>query len=61
MQVRNLVEGRWNLAVPPAPKRPPWGLWGGKPGDRGGYLLKRPGENKFTHEGWPISRRIGAK
>jgi N-methylhydantoinase B len=47
MRVRNLVEGRWNFEMPRRGKCPPWGLWGGTPGEPGGYLLKRPGEREF--------------
>ena len=48
MRVRNLVEGRWNFEQPRRGKCPPWGLWGGTPGEPGGYLLKRPDERGFT-------------
>jgi N-methylhydantoinase B len=48
MRVRNLVEGRWNFEMPRRGKCPPWGLWGGTPGEPGGYLLKRPNERGFT-------------
>ena len=51
MRVRNLVEGSWNFEMPRRGKCPPWGLWGGTPGEPGGYLLKRPGENDFTMMG----------
>jgi N-methylhydantoinase B len=47
MQVRNLVEGRWNFEQARRSKCPPWGLWGGQPGESGAYLLRLPGENDF--------------
>src|SRR5499426_1570643 len=47
MHVRNLVEGRWNFEHARRRDCPPWGLWGGKAGEAGGYLLRLPGENDF--------------
>jgi N-methylhydantoinase B len=47
MRVRNLVEGKWNFELVKRSQCPPWGLWGGKPGEFGAYLLKEPGENEF--------------
>jgi N-methylhydantoinase B len=47
MRVRNFVTGRWNLARPRRQKCPPWGLWGGRPGDVAHFLLKRPSESEF--------------
>jgi N-methylhydantoinase B len=47
MHVRNLVDGRWNFEQARRRDCPPWGLWGGKPGEAGGYLLRLPGENDF--------------
>ena len=47
MRVRNLVEGRWNFEQARRLQCPPWGLWGGKAGEAGGYLLRLPGENDF--------------
>ncbi len=47
MRVRNLVEGRWNFEQARRLQCPPWGLWGGKAGQPGGYLLRLPGENDF--------------
>jgi N-methylhydantoinase B len=47
MQVRNLVEGRWNFEHTRREQCPPWGLWGGKPGGYGDFLLRLPGENDF--------------
>jgi N-methylhydantoinase B len=47
MHVRNLVEGRWNFEHTRREQCPPWGLWGGKPGTYGDFLLRLPGENDF--------------
>jgi N-methylhydantoinase B len=47
MKIRNFVEGRWNLARPRRQKCPPWGLWGGRPGEVAHFLLKRPNESEF--------------
>jgi N-methylhydantoinase B len=47
MQVRNLVEGRWNFEQSRRADCPPWGLWGGFAGEPGSYLLRLPGENDF--------------
>jgi len=47
MQVRNLVEGRWNFEQTRRGVCPPWGLWGGGAGDPSAYLLRLPGENDF--------------
>src|SRR4051794_4734734 len=62
MQVKNLVEGKWNFEMPRRSKRPPWGIEGGTPGEPGGYLLKRPGEKNFTMMGgFHIPVAIGAE
>jgi N-methylhydantoinase B len=45
--VRNLIEGRWNFDHPRREHCPPWGLWGGKAGSHGDFLLRLPGENDF--------------
>jgi N-methylhydantoinase B len=45
--VRNLVDGRWNFDHPKREHCPPWGIWGGKPGSHGDFLLRLPGENDF--------------
>jgi N-methylhydantoinase B len=42
MRVRNLVEGHWNFEQTRRTQCPPWGLWGGTPGETGGYLLRLP-------------------
>ena len=47
MRVRNLVEGKWNFELVRRSQCPPWGLWGGKPGDYGVYLLRTPDEHEF--------------
>ncbi len=46
-RVRNLIEGRWNFDHPRREQCPPWGLWGGKAGTHGDFLLRLPGENDF--------------
>ena len=41
---------------------PPWGLWGGKPGECGGYLLQQPGENEFkvmVGAHYPVPAELG--
>ncbi|HUZ75191.1 MAG TPA: hydantoinase B/oxoprolinase family protein [Stellaceae bacterium] len=48
LRVRNLVEGRWNLAGENRKTCPPWGILKGKPGDTASYLVRRPGENDFV-------------
>ena len=47
IKFRNLAEGRWNLAGSLRTECPPWGLWGGKPGQTAGKYLRLPGENEF--------------
>jgi len=47
VRVRNLVEGRWNFEQARRIDCPPWGLWGGRAGEAGAYLLRLPGENEF--------------
>lgn len=47
IRVRNLVEGRWNLPLTGRYRFPPWGLWGGKPGDGGGRKLQVAGANDW--------------
>jgi N-methylhydantoinase B len=51
MRVRNLVEGKWNFELVKRSQCPPWGLWGGKPGEVGMYLLREPGQNDFRMMG----------
>ena len=51
MRVRNLVEGKWNFELVRRNQCPPWGLWGGKPGEYGMYLLREPGEGEFRTTG----------
>jgi N-methylhydantoinase B len=45
--VRNLVDGRWNFYHPRREQCPPWGIWDGKAGTTGDFLLRLPGENEF--------------
>ena len=47
MQVRNFVEGKWNFERANRRGCPAWGLWGGKPGESGGYYLRSPGESEY--------------
>ena len=47
MRVRNLVEGHWNFEQTRRTLCPPWGLWGGTPGESGAYLLRMPEESEF--------------
>jgi N-methylhydantoinase B len=47
VRVRNLAEGYWNLRQQRRTKCPPWGLWGGKPGAPGDYLLKAPSSDDW--------------
>ena len=48
MRVRNFVEGRWNFERARRRGCPAWGLWGGRPGETGGYFLRRAGEEAFV-------------
>ena len=50
MRVRNLVDGHWNFEQTRRTQCPPWGLWGGTPGETGGYLLRLPDEDTFTQK-----------
>lgn len=47
MRVRNFVDGRWNFESAHRRGCPAWGLWGGEPGETGGYFLRRAGESEF--------------
>jgi len=47
VQVRNLVEGRWNFDNTRRTQCPPWGLHGGRDAEYSDYLLKLPGQNDF--------------
>jgi N-methylhydantoinase B len=47
VQVRNLVEGRWNFDNTRRSQCPPWGLHGGKDAEYSDYLVKLPGQNDF--------------
>ena len=60
--VRNLVDGRWNFDHPRREQCPPWGIWDGKAGTTGDFLLRLPGENDFRsmdaiHYPTPIDSR----
>jgi N-methylhydantoinase B len=48
MQVRNLVDGHWNFEQTKRTVTPPWGMWGGTPGESGAYLLRLPDEKDFS-------------
>lgn len=62
VRVRNLVEGRWNFEHTKREHCPPWGLWNGKPGEFGGYLMRLPGESEFTlMRGAHVAVPIGAE
>jgi N-methylhydantoinase B len=63
MRVRNLVEGKWNFELVRRSQCPPWGLWGGKPGEYGLYLLRAPGEDEFrmmggAHHPVPVNAEV---
>jgi N-methylhydantoinase B len=47
LQVRTLVEGKWNFELVRRSQCPPWGLWGGKPGEYGMYLLRETGKQEW--------------
>jgi N-methylhydantoinase B len=47
LEVRNFVEGKWNFERANRRGCPAWGLWGGKPGESGGYYLRDPGESEY--------------
>src|SRR5438876_3447344 len=47
MQVRNFVDGKWNFERANRRGCPAWGLWGGGPGESGGYYLRAPGESEY--------------
>jgi len=47
VRVRNLVEGKWNFEQTRRRNCPPHGLWGGKPGAYGDYLLRLPEETEY--------------
>jgi N-methylhydantoinase B len=63
MQVRNLVEGKWNFELVRRNQCPPWGLWGGQPGEYGMYLLREPDEHEFrvmggAHHPVPVNAEV---
>jgi N-methylhydantoinase B len=47
MRVRNFVDGKWNFERARRRGCPAWGLWGGQPGEVGGYYLKKKGETEY--------------
>ncbi|TMH76143.1 MAG: hydantoinase B/oxoprolinase family protein [Betaproteobacteria bacterium] len=47
MEVRNFVDGKWNFERANRRGCPAWGLWGGGPGESGGYYLRAPGESEY--------------
>src|SRR5262249_34123056 len=47
LRVRNLVEGKWDCGLRRRRNCPPYGLWGGRPGAYGDYLLRLYGETDF--------------
>jgi len=47
VRVRNLVDGKWNLARPRRRKCPPWGLWNGSHGGGAEYFLRLAGSDEF--------------
>ena len=60
VQIRGLVEGRWNLDRPRRQESPPWGLWEGSDGGVADYLVRRPGENDFHPEyGFGVAVPVG--
>jgi N-methylhydantoinase B len=61
--VRNLVDGRWNFDHPRREQCPPWGIWDGKAGTTGDFLLRLPGENDFRsmdaiHHPTPVDSEV---
>jgi N-methylhydantoinase B len=63
VRVRNLVEGKWNFEQVRRRRSPPHGLWGGKPGGCGDFLLRLPGENEFksmsgSHHPVPVQSEV---
>jgi N-methylhydantoinase B len=63
MRVRNLVEGKWNFELVRRNQCPPWGLWGGKPGEFGMYLLREGGAGEFrvmggAHHPVPVASEV---
>ena len=47
LEVRNFVDGKWNFERANRRGCPAWGLWGGKPGESGGYYLRDPGRTEY--------------
>jgi N-methylhydantoinase B len=60
VQIRNLVDGRWNMDPARRKSCPPWGLWDGKDGKYAEHLMRRPGEDEFTPEvGYAVLVPVG--
>ena len=51
MQVRNLVEGKWNFELVRRSQCPPWGLWGGKPASPACICCASPARTDFRMMG----------
>jgi N-methylhydantoinase B len=63
MHVRGLTEGKWNLGHVRRRNFPPHGVWGGKPGACGDFLLRLPGESEFrsmqaSHHPVPVGAEV---
>jgi N-methylhydantoinase B len=55
--VRGLVDGNWVCEPPKRDEKcPAWGLWGGKDGAIGGYLMKRPEDPDYQKVSTPRHR-----
>jgi len=48
LEVRNFVDGKWNFERANRRGCPPWGLWGGRPGQSGGYYLRAAGTGDYS-------------
>jgi N-methylhydantoinase B len=46
-ELRNFVDGKWNFERANRRGCPAWGLWGGKPGESGGYYLRAAGSGEY--------------
>ncbi|HEX6512149.1 MAG TPA: hydantoinase B/oxoprolinase family protein [Chloroflexota bacterium] len=63
-QLRNLVDGRWNVSNAGRTLCPPWGLWDGKPGAIAENTMRRPeagsfDETRSLHREWvPPDTRV---
>ena len=59
VRVRNLVDGKWNMARPRRQICPPWGVEGGHSGGGAEYLLRLDGESDF-HSADSVMRPVPA-